>query len=511
MKEWIKWATILGIFAGFFMTIGTAMGEEACINCHKSITPGIVSQYENSAMAKAGVTCLDCHGEIKGINDPSVINHNGYRITSVVSPLHCQKCHPQEYEQFMNSKHAWTGLIGPYKLWYKEAVSKGLVKEGEAPTNDAFLAMDPYENIGKTVSALLPASGVLEKLGLLEDVEGYKNTLNCEGCHGSAVIVKDGEIVKGWPNNGVGRLNPDGSVGSCSACHTRHKFDKAEARKPETCGQCHLGPDHPQMEIYEESKHGNVYFSLEDHSFLKEDKLTPENTPAPTCAVCHMSGFNGAETTHDVGERLYWELQPAISTPQWYPSNLVALGKHKPDEEKANENRVEMKKVCKGCHSPSWVDRYFIEFDQAVADYNTVSESAKAFLDKIYEEGLADKSNPLDEYPEIMWYYIWHHDGRRWRMGASMMGYDFAHWNGIFDTVTDKYGRMLAWYETQKKIENLEGMINTASKSSPASETESTPKPEKTESTPGFDALSMIGAMAGLMALYRFKYNRRKN
>jgi len=30
-----------------------------------------------------------------------------------------------------------------------------------------------------------------------------------------------------WPNTGIGRVNPDGSAGSCSACHTRHRFSKA--------------------------------------------------------------------------------------------------------------------------------------------------------------------------------------------------------------------------------------------------------------------------------------------
>ena len=61
-----------------------------------------------------------------------------------------------------------------------------------------------------------------------------------------------------WPNTGIGRINPDGSAGSCSACHTRHSFSKAQAREPQTCGKCHLGPDHPQMEIYQES---NTAFS----------------------------------------------------------------------------------------------------------------------------------------------------------------------------------------------------------------------------------------------------------
>ena len=62
---------------------------------------------------------------------------------------------------------------------------------------------------------------------------------------------------------------------------------------------------------------------------------------------------------------------------------------------------------------------------------------------KLPSEGLANKTNRLDEYPEFMWYYIWHHDGRRWRMGAAMMGPDYSHWHGIVDAVMDKYGRML--------------------------------------------------------------------
>jgi hydroxylamine dehydrogenase len=33
---------------------------------------------------------------------------------------------------------------------------------------------------------------------------------------------------------------------------------------PEACDQCHLGPDHPQIEIYEESKHGTIYHAYKD-------------------------------------------------------------------------------------------------------------------------------------------------------------------------------------------------------------------------------------------------------
>jgi len=480
-------ARVLAALVVFLCFVSLASAEDECVGCHKVVTPGIVEDYKRSKMFEKGVKCIDCHGEIPGHKDPSVFNHNGFRITAVPSPKYCEKCHPKEVQEFLRSKHAWTALIGPFKLWYKDIVKQGLVKEGEAPDNEVFLKNDPYEHIGKSVTPLLPASGVLSKTGLLDEVFGYRSILYCMQCHGSAVVVKDGKIVKGWPNNGIGRLNPDGVPGSCSACHTRHKFSKAEARAPETCGQCHLGPDHPQIEIYEESKHGNIYFSLENKSFLESEQLTPKNTPAPTCAVCHMSGFNGVPTTHDVGERLYWELQPKISTPQWYPSNMVPLGKAKPDEEKAKENRERMKQVCSGCHSPNWVNNYFAEFDKIVEDYNIVAKSVKAFLDKIYSEGLADKNNSLDEYPEFMWYYIWHHDGRRWRMGAAMMGPDYTHWHGIVDAVMDKYGKMLSWYETQRRIVELEKKVESQEAGS---------KEVKTNKAPGFAAVLSISALS---------------
>jgi len=63
------------------------------------------------------------------------------------------------------------------------------------------------------------------------------------------------------PNTGIGRVNLGGSRGTCSGRHRRHVFSAAQARKPETCGKCQLGPGHPQKQIYEESKHGISYFA----------------------------------------------------------------------------------------------------------------------------------------------------------------------------------------------------------------------------------------------------------
>ena len=46
-----------------------------------------------------------------------------------------------------------------------------------------------------------------------------------------------------FPNIGIGRINTNGSLGSCSACHARHSFSSALARTSDTCGKCHRGPE----------------------------------------------------------------------------------------------------------------------------------------------------------------------------------------------------------------------------------------------------------------------------
>jgi hypothetical protein len=109
-----------------------------------------------------------------------------------------------------------------------------------------------------------------------------------------------------WPNTGIGRINPDGTEGSCTACHGRHEFSAAQARTPDTCGKCHMGPDHPQIEIYNESKHGIAYHANVDKMNLKNEKwvVGEDYSAAPTCATCHMSGLNGRKTTHNPSDRL---------------------------------------------------------------------------------------------------------------------------------------------------------------------------------------------------------------
>ena len=262
--------------------------------------------------------------------------------------------------------------------------------------------------------------------------------LGCQQCHGSAVkIGADGRPdASGWPNTGIGRVNPDGSRGACTACHARHGFSRAQARRPENCGKCHMGPDHPQIEIYKESKHGILYEAHKDK--LQIDKrewvVGKDYVAAPTCATCHMSATANQEVTHDAGARISWTLRPVIS------KRLEGWA----------EKKAAMKDVCTKCHSAGYVDNFYKQFDEVVELYNEkFAGPAKAVMEELYAEKLLTRT-PFDENIEWTYFELWHHEGRRARHGAAMMGPDFVQWHGFYEIAKHFYMKFLPEAEKLK-------------------------------------------------------------
>ncbi|MFP3928602.1 MAG: multiheme c-type cytochrome [Desulfobacteraceae bacterium] len=371
----------------------------ACIECHKQEHPGIFADWADSRHAAANITCYDCHRAEEFDPDVSRKHYRQYErddrpygtkeyrtpVAGVVSPKDCSRCHPDEAEQYSESKHANTLEI----IW----------------------KIDPWLNDGMN-----------------SDLERQSG---CFHCHGTVLEVVDGELSpETWPNVGVGRINPDGSRGSCTSCHTRHRFSVMEARKPEACGQCHLGPDHPQIEIYMESKHGDIYTAYgDDYNWTAAPGTWSPGVDyrAPTCASCHISGAGTTLTTHDVTERLSWEIQAPLTV---RPSEFAAF----PAKTNWETERDKMKAVCMQCHSKAWVDAHYKTFDRVVKEYNEVYfKPAKDMLDRLYEEGLLDDSRFFDEVLEVEFYELWHHEGRRARMGAAMMAPDYTWWHGFYE------------------------------------------------------------------------------
>ena len=58
------------------------------------------------------------------------------------------------------------------------------------------------------------------------------------------------------------------------------------------------------------------------------------------------------------------------------------------------------------------------------------------------KQGLLTKVQ-FDEEIEWTWFYLWHHEGRRARHGASMMAPDYAHWHGMFEVAERFYKELI--------------------------------------------------------------------
>jgi len=132
-------------------------------------------------------------------------------------------------------------------------------------------------------------------------------------------------------------------------------------------------------------------------------------------------------TTHDVTERLALEIQAPLTM---RPSEF------KPFPAKTNweVERKKMSEICMQCHGKTWVDDHFIKPDKVVSEYNEVYfKPAKQMLDTLYEKGHLDNTRFFDERLEMEFYELWHHEGRRARMGAAMMAPDYAWWHGFYE------------------------------------------------------------------------------
>lgn len=69
-----------------------------------------------------------------------------------------------------------------------------------------------------------------------------------------------------------------------------------------------------------------------------------------------------------------------------------------------------------------------------VNEYNEIYyKPTKKMLDELYVKELLDKSRYFDERLEVDFYELWHHEGRRARMGTAMMAPDYAWWHGFYE------------------------------------------------------------------------------
>jgi len=343
-----------------------------CAECHARTQYSVVHEYEMSAHARKGVNCLDCH---QPAANQEKKDHHGFVIAAKLTAGNCRSCHEAIYQQFLHSRHAapaWAAIYG----------EKGL-------TPEQVNFSEQYQ-----------PGGTRRPPHPFTQLEGPSAmTSGCEQCHS------------------VGRPNGDGTIGTCTSCHTRHDSSVRTARLPSTCAQCHMGPDHSQIEIYEESKHGVMFQAQERLLNLDAPPktLTTRDMFIPTCATCHMSGINGLGVTHDPSERLSYYLANAISDKR---ANYAAA-------------QAKMKQVCLQCHTPATVDRVYTQAEQAVQNTNARVKAAQDVMAGLKKDGLLN-GPPFSQPIDFLYFDLWHYDGRTSKHGAFMGGADFVQWHGNY-------------------------------------------------------------------------------
>ncbi len=357
-----------------------ARSDNECVECHREETPGIIEQYGHSSMAVAEVTCEDCH--VVELGYPGSVEHEGLYVLRSPSTAMCNQCHEEQVAGFNQSRHALPAYVA---------------MTGTEPLTPAQLAL--YESIPEGGFQPDKSRNALHKL------EGEAITrFACEGCHD------------------IGKPHEDGSAGQCQKCHLRHEFSLEQARKPETCNHCHIGPDHPQWEIYQESPHGIAYMTMGENWNWEGEPGTLDVTdfPAATCATCHMSGFGAAPTTHDVGDRLTWYLFAPIS-------------KRRPDWE---ANMAKMQAVCQECHNETFVAELYADADAATEAVNAWVAESDQVMAPLKENGLLT-AEPFDEPIDYVYFDLWHHWGRTAKFGSWMQGPDYVQWHGAYEILRD--------------------------------------------------------------------------
>lgn len=330
---------------------------QQCVECHREITPNIVTDWQLSKHSQNEVTCSVCHGE----------GHTSAEDVSKVeipTPETCAQCHEERVEQFKQGKHAF-----------------------------AWAAMNA-----------MPTTHWLP-MALREGMKG------CGGCH--KIGLKSADEIQALKQQGAGF-----GVASCDACHTRHTFSVIEARQPQACQTCHMGFDHPQWEMYSASKHG-VRYLLKQNGVLPETVAAPTcqtcHMPDGNHAVMTSWGFLAVRLP--LPEDKQWQedqttiLQAlGVLDPQGQPTARLEVVKAakvaRLTQEEWQQERDKMLAVCGQCHSENFAKEELKKGDEMIRESDRLLAEAIRTIAALYKDGILKKpENYAYAFPDLLTFH----------------------------------------------------------------------------------------------------------
>jgi len=275
------------------------VAADDCLDCHRTATPAAVRQWQGSAHAEK-VGCADCHGR-----DHEAMLAGEAKVTASV----CGRCHTEALAEHQSSRHG----KGLQSGW---GCTRNLSKRPPAECRGCHQEGSSIPTTPVACARFLQQSAEMGSLG-------------CNRCH---------EVET-----------------SCGSCHSNHTTDLAIVRNPNVCAKCHMGPDHPQWEMWQTSQHGTLYQS--GGAGL-----------APSCQSCHLPSGG-----HNVSKGL----------------TMTPGGEPLPAAEQAI-GRQQMLQVCRSCHGEGFSRRELDQADAVRSQSLALVKQAEALIWDLADRGWLD-------------------------------------------------------------------------------------------------------------------------
>lgn len=394
----------------FLVSLFVAPGAlaQVCVDCHKEVTPKVVSDWQLSKHSQNEVNCSVCHGD----------QHTSAQDVAKVeipTPNTCAKCHETQVEQFKGGKHAFAWV--------------------------AMKAMPTFH---------------WQPMAMMEGMKG------CGGCH--KIGLKTEEEIAELKRDGGGF-----GVASCDACHTRHIFSVQEATQPQACQTCHMGFDHPQWEMYSSSKHG-VRYLLKQTNILPEAVAAPTCQTCHLQDGNHANrtawGFLAVRLP--MPEDNLWAADRAtllqalgVLDPEGNPTARLDVVKAanvaRLTEEDWQKERDKMVETCHKCHSVNFAKGELAKGDQMIKEADRLMAEAIRTVAGLYKDGLLPKPQSYAyPFPDLLTF----HDAPtviEQKLFVMYLEHRMRTFQGTFHANPD-YAFWYGWSEMQRDLTEIKTM-----------------------------------------------------
>lgn len=392
----------------WFLVLVAPLWAQKCVECHKKVTPNIVTDWQLSKHSQNEVDCAVCHGA-------DHTSAEDVAEAKIPTPETCEPCHATQVAQFKKGKHALA--------WA------------------AMKAMPTFH---------------WQPMALTEGMKG------CGGCH--KIGLKTEAEIRELKRNGAGF-----GLASCDACHTRHTFSAVEARQPQACQTCHMGFDHPQWEMYSSSKHG-VRYLLKQAGVLPKETPAPTcqtcHLPEGNHEVRTAWGFLAVRLPLPQDKR--WAADQitilkalGVLDPDGKPTARLEVVKQaqvaRLTEEEWRQEREKMIRICNQCHSANFARAELEKGDQMIQEADRLLAEAIEIVAGLYRDGiLAKPKNYAYAYPDLLAF----HDAPtpiEQKLFVMHLSHRMRTFQGTFHANPD-YALWYGWSEMQRDLTEIRHM-----------------------------------------------------